>query len=146
MSEWLQHRGDNCAKRKNSASEWARLELCLLLGKAPAMPGLSCWGCVCSFRAEEPEGPSALISLQGFLDSHSQTGFIFFNPLLLEGLFPVGVRGSRSLLAKPLSPRYSWSIPAPGIVPSATQPCVCVCSPVECPLCLCDIWTMLFLH
>lgn len=145
MSEWLQHRGDNCAKRKNSASEWARLELCLLLGKAPAMPGLSCWGCVCSFRAEEPEGPSALISLQGFLDSHSQTGFIFLTPFYWR-VFSLW----ESEAAGPCWQNHSAQGIPGAFLPQGLSPVppsrVCVCSPVECPLCLCDIWTMLFLH
>lgn len=132
------------------------------LGRLQPCLGLSCWGCVPTpaaplspFRAEEPEGPSALISLWGFLGSHPKQ--VFFFPPVTGGAwgelpFPVGVRASRSLLGAALwqatQPRYFWSIPVPGIVPSATQPCVW--SPVlwswELPgpgvsLCLCDIWT-----
>lgn len=88
MSEWLQHR-DNCAKRRTlilnvQMPGWSMAWLCLLLGKAPAVPGLSCWGCVPTtaaplslFRAEQPESPSVLISLQGLLESHPQIGFLF---------------------------------------------------------------------
>lgn len=88
MSEWLQHR-DDCAQRKTlllngQMPGWSVAWLCLLLGRVPAMPGPSCWGCVPTpaaplspFRAEEPEGPSALISLQGYLESHLQIGLVF---------------------------------------------------------------------
>lgn len=95
MSEWLQHR-DNCAKRKTlllngQMPGWSMAWLWLLLGRVPAMPGLSCWGSVPTpvaplspFRAEEPEGPSALISLQGYLESHPK--IVFFLPCDWRGL------------------------------------------------------------
>lgn len=68
MSEWLQHR-DGCAKRKTLmgrwASEWAdaRLEhgmAVLPLGKAPAMPGLSCWGTRGPKSSHLPAGVSGI--------------------------------------------------------------------------------------
>lgn len=136
---------------------WSVAWLCLLLGRVPAMPGPSCWGCVPTpaaplspFRAEEPEGPSALISLQGYLESHLQIGLVF--PCDCGELpFPVGVRASTSLL-QPAGCcclanhsamgflEHSWPRTRPQCHPAV---CVVPCAPElgVSPRCFCDIRT-----
>lgn len=74
-------------------------------------PCLACpsWGCVPTqaaplspFRAEEPEGPSVLISLQAFLESHPYK--VFFFPSVTGG---VGVSCPSLLESEPAGPYRS---------------------------------------
>lgn len=129
---------------------WSVAWLCLLLGRVPAMPGPSCWGCVPTpaaplspFRAEEPEGPKC---------SHLPAGIPGISPPNRFGFPPVtGVSCPSLWGSEPAGPCCSllgavvwqttqpwdfWSIPAPEHVPSVTQPCVwCpVLRSWECPL------------